>query len=408
MVPDLPHDQSSSVRLRVIDLIRGCALFGIFVVNLPFMANTIYEADRGTGTSVDAAVRFMVSALFQLKFYLLFSFVFGLSFGMQLNRARPAPMAYSYRRLAGLAILGLIDGAFLFVGDILLSYGLLAFILLWIRQWPAQRLWRLGVFLGASAVLVYALALVGMNAIDPGVSETTKQAAREAYLGSFWEGAVQRARDLTYVIPFLMGANWLSIVAMFAWGLAAAKTGLFEDSASFLVRNRHMAATGLALGLPTNLIFGAAAMDLLPATDWPGFLALVLSPVASILLSFSYLYGLVWLHRRYGARLSVLEAAGRLSLSNYLGQAVFAGFVFNGWGLGQLGRWDAAGLLLLAAGWFVVQATASAWYLRRFVMGPDEWLLRSFSKWQWQPFRRRGPSRLPSIGGITIPRDDAK
>jgi uncharacterized membrane protein YeiB len=56
--------------------------------------------------------------------------------------------------------------------------------------------------------------------------------------------------------------------------------------------------------------------------------------------------------------------------------------------LGQLGRFGPAHLFLIAAGWFLVQGIVSVYYRRWFLLGPDEWLLRSFSKGRWQPFRR--------------------
>lgn len=377
-------------RLRLLDLIRGFGLFGIFVVNLPFMANTIYHEPQLASLGwIDRFVTLLVSALFQLKFYLLFSFVFGYSFGLQIEseREEPSKIQAFRRRLTGLFAFGLLDGVFLFVGDILTSYALLGVLLLKVRWSPPRRLWRMGLGAFLLAILIYGCAIVAMGGDDLSPSKEILEQATKAYAGSFWQGAIQRAGDLLLVLPFLAITNWLPAFGMFCWGLAAAKTGAFEDISEFLSRHGSRARMCLAIGLPANLLFAFAVTDR-SVGIWVGFFSIALSPASAVCLSFAYLYGLAWLHFRWPAHTAPLESAGRLSLSNYFCQNLFGCFLFCGWGLGQLGRFGPAHLFLIAAGWFLVQGIVSVYYPRWFLLGPDEWLLRSFSKGQWQPFRR--------------------
>ena len=68
----------------------GFALLGIFVVNITFMASAYpgnLVDDPNFSSPIDGAVRFLVAALFSMKFYLLFSFLFGYSFVLQMDAA---------------------------------------------------------------------------------------------------------------------------------------------------------------------------------------------------------------------------------------------------------------------------------------------------------------------------------
>ncbi|MFY3060546.1 DUF418 domain-containing protein, partial [Achromobacter xylosoxidans] len=94
-------------RLAQVDALRGFALLGILVVNIgvfasPFYANGI--ADPAFSSRADLAVRWLVAWLFETKFYLLFSFLFGYSFTLQMAAAERGGAAFAprlLRRLAG-------------------------------------------------------------------------------------------------------------------------------------------------------------------------------------------------------------------------------------------------------------------------------------------------------------------
>jgi uncharacterized protein len=72
-----------------------------------------------------------------------------------------------------------------------------------------------------------------------------------------------------------------------------------------------------------------------------------------------------------------MAAAGRMPLTNYLMQTLIATTIFYGWGFGLWGRMGPAlGLVLAFAIFFVIQVPLSLWWLRRFDMGPMEWVWR--------------------------------
>jgi uncharacterized protein len=99
-------------RIADIDALRGFALFGILMVNITYLAS----AYRGTGledpgfdSPADRAVRFLLAMLFEAKSYLLFSFLFGYSFTLQMESAERGGARFAprfLRRLAALFVLG--------------------------------------------------------------------------------------------------------------------------------------------------------------------------------------------------------------------------------------------------------------------------------------------------------------
>lgn len=75
-------------RLAVVDALRGFALLGILMVNIGAFSSTFYGLEIPDPKFVapfDRAVQFAISALFETKFYLLFSFLFGYSFTLQMS-----------------------------------------------------------------------------------------------------------------------------------------------------------------------------------------------------------------------------------------------------------------------------------------------------------------------------------
>ncbi|WP_437097723.1 hypothetical protein [Streptomyces sp. enrichment culture] len=109
-------------RLLDVDALRGFALFGILVVNLAYFASGYpfhLVADPAHGSWRDDSVEFGVRLLFEMKFYLLFSFLFGYSFTLQLAAAGTAGANFTarfVRRLGGLFVLGGLHAVLLFQG----------------------------------------------------------------------------------------------------------------------------------------------------------------------------------------------------------------------------------------------------------------------------------------------------
>ncbi len=103
-----PQDgEGSAGRSAFADALRGFALVGICVVNLPWLASSP-PAHPQWPSVLDGAARLAVSVLFEGKFFVLFSVLFGFGFHRQMARVRAGaagPASYA-RRLGGLFVLG--------------------------------------------------------------------------------------------------------------------------------------------------------------------------------------------------------------------------------------------------------------------------------------------------------------
>jgi len=95
--------------------------------------------------------------------------------------------------------------------------------------------------------------------------------------------------------------------------------------------------------------------------------------VAGLLMSLGYL---AWI-MRWLPRLSWMAPAGRMALSNYIGQSLLCTWLFYGHGLGWLEQMPRVWQLPFAVALFSAQVMLSHWWLARWRFGPLEWL------WRW-------------------------
>ena len=108
----------SSDRIEFLDVLRGIALFGILLVNLPFLGLPLSEAGDApslwaaggaigeTGDGSGAWTAALIRALAENKFMGLFSLLFGMGLALQVDRAEArgvSPASFYPRRLAVIA-----------------------------------------------------------------------------------------------------------------------------------------------------------------------------------------------------------------------------------------------------------------------------------------------------------------
>ncbi len=360
------------------DALRGFALVGICVANLPWIAGSP-PVSPGGGAVLDGAARLLIAALVEAKFFVLFSLLFGFGFERQLARVRAgqvAPAAYA-RRLSALFVLGALHASLLYVGDILVGYALLGAALWLVRDLPDDRLLRIAGACVAAAAAAFALLAWLYTGEHDAAAAADAAASRRAYLGGFGDALARRLQDLPSGFAGVVLFNWPLAFAAFCAGLVAGRRGLLDDPARLLraLPPAPWLAAGAVLG---NL--AAAASYRLP-DGWPPVTYALLAVGAPCL---SALYALAlaraWLAapRARAWMERWLAPAGRMSLTNYLGQSVAANAIFLGWGLGLHGSLGAAALLALSLAIAAAGLVASAFWLRRFRTGPAEWLLRAW------------------------------
>jgi uncharacterized protein len=360
-----------------VDTIRTMALIGICVVNVPFMAMPI-EAQFITPAALhDQIAVFAVEALFQGKFFLLFSFIFGWGLHIQDMAAAKSGIAFGSRyarRLIGLALIGIAHALLVFTGDILVLYAILGAII-----WPMRRLSPRALLRFAGIMIpVSAVALLLIAASPDGAAPIAVMG--RGLGGSFAEATATRLQDWPATFFFVFLFNGPLALAAFACGLAAAKVDFFAPgSLQFenLIQKWPLIA---AIGIPLNIFYAASTSGLV--TDYFG-LTLVLGfmglSIGAPMLSVLYLIGIIRVARWLRPSPTML-AAGRNSLSGYVSEGIIAGFIFGGYGLGLFNSLGQAMLLGLAIAIAFLGILLEALWGKIYQRGPLESLLRIMTR----------------------------
>lgn len=381
-------------RIAAADLLRGAALFGILSVNIWFFASAsaaVGETDPDYVTAADRFAHAATTFLFASKSYLLFAFLFGYSFVLQEQAAQRAGREFvpmMLRRLGALIVLGAAHAVLLYPGDILLLYGLLGFVLLAMRGIDPSTAFRRGAALTVLAgTLLVLLGLAAWSAPPPSTPGAADLAAALAR-GSVMDVVEFNAGALPGALASVLFVQGLPALGAMLVGLAAARVGFLTDPARQAGLRRRLLPIGSAVGLLGAAVFTAAAASSKPGPVLLGFGVTILT---APLLTATYVVILLAWHRvgPAGVLVRSVSAAGRMALSNYLGQSLLLSLVFTGYGLALMEQVSAVQTVGLVFAIYAVLVSASLWWGRSHRYGPAEWVLRRIT---YGPRARTGPA----------------
>lgn len=384
-------------RIVTLDVLRGFALFGILLMNIEAFSGPLDLSFTGIDPhwqGLDYWADAFVYVFVQGKFFTLFSLLFGAGFAVMAQRASQAGREFNnfyLRRSLALLLIGLAHALLLWSGDILVAYALLSLVLLAFREAPRSWLPALGTsaYLGAALLMLLLgaiMSLVPADALAPQVAaaQASIEAQRQAYgQGSYALAVVQRLRDFGTSLGALLLVG-PQVLGMFLIGAWFARSGAIAEPGSY----PRLWAGLRWLSLPCGLLVMLCSVWILPYLapghfDLRSASAYALTSVAGLLMCLGYLaWGVRWSHL-----LRCLAPAGRMALSNYLGQSLICTLVFYGYGLGWFEQMGRAWQLLFALGVFVLQVLLSHLWLRWFRYGPVEWLWRAVTYLQLPPMR---------------------
>jgi uncharacterized protein len=80
-------------RVAALDVLRGFALLGIFIMNIPGFSHSMFAPPAAPLGTLDAVVAALREMLFAGKFNLLFGLAFGVGFALQMARFEAARAA---------------------------------------------------------------------------------------------------------------------------------------------------------------------------------------------------------------------------------------------------------------------------------------------------------------------------
>jgi uncharacterized protein len=427
---------SDAQRLRVLDALRGVALLGILLMNIPgfAMPDNFSESFKSDPKSINFWLNAVITVFFEGKMRALFGMIFGagvLLFVAKKEQTGKPVTELFYRRMIWLVLFGLIHAhLILWIGDILYLYGFCGMLVYLFRNVKP-------------AYLVLAVPLVAVVDFTSGTLfyrgvrtsriayvEASKAASEGQALTAAQTEALSRWRDIektlmpnredakentrkmksnyatvaghlrplafkiqTLFLPIIM---WDS-VALMLLGLALYRWGFL--SGNWAIRDYwKVLAIGYGIGLPLvcysfyddyltrpNHEAMLSRMETVPV-DWVGLIyrfqriLLVMAHVSSIILLYKSRY-VQPLFRR-------LEAVGQMALTNYIMQSVICTLVFFGYGLNYYAELDFYQIYFIVLAIWALQLIVSPLWLRFFFYGPLEWVWRSLTYWRRQSFRR--------------------
>lgn len=393
---------SSKERIGSIDIIRGLAIFGIFLVNMqafqwPEVVGIMYMITPEY-SAVDQWIRLVFDVFVQGKFYTIFSFLFGLGFYIFMKRAEEKGLKVNRlfsRRLAVLAVFGMLHLVFLWYGDILLTYAIAGFfLLLFYKRKPKTILaWILGLSLMSVAVMSLNL-LVPKEIIDEIAVESiaegegkVEEAIAVYQNASFGEWVAYRFGN--EVVPLLQNLPFVvpAVLFMFLFGLYAGKKGIFSNPSRHLKLIKGVWWSALIVSLPFSGAIVWVHMNVAEGY-WKTLLMQPLLGITGPLMALFYISTLLLLLRKdlWQKLLRPFSYAGRMALTNYIAQSLIGMGIFTG--LGFFGEVNLLAGTLICLVVFPLQVVFSYYWLKKFRFGPLEWLWRTLTYKKLQPFKK--------------------
>lgn len=392
-----------SERLDVVDALRGFALMGIAIVHFmeQYVGGPTPQAHSNYTQHIfaDGIMEGIVNFLLRGKFFMLFSFLFGLSFTIQMDNAAKRGVNFSGRFLWRLAILfgiGTLHHLF-YRGDILTIFAVLGIPLVAFYNVPNR--WVLAV----AAALMLGVARFFLPIPDFKNQENRYEQPELPYWAAIKSGSLtdvfyQNAtwgKDFKIEVQVNFFGRAYQTVALFLLGLLAGRTRFFENLDEKIVALRHGLywSLGSMLGLMAigALIFGVFHLDKINEKA-ALFVGVGLYDLMNLCQTGLYIFGFLLLfEKKAWWRRQILKLApyGRMALTNYVVQSLIGTTLFFGFGFGLLGEIGSCATAAIAIVVFIGQRYFSQWWLSRFQFGPLEWFWRSATFLSLQPFRRK-------------------
>jgi uncharacterized protein len=372
--------QISKARDSAPDVLRGFALLGIIMVNLAFFSNDPSEgigkeSMSGIGNSIAG---FLVFTLFEGKFFLIFSFLFGYSSHYIIgHNGKNTPRWI--RRAVVLIIFGALHFSLLWHGDILFLYGSLGLILtlFFKRSDKFMKIWATSIYATFSLFMIL-LALLAQLYPEPINNNPIADAFTQVMQsGGYLDSIPTRIDIWTQTIALELLIQGAPVFVAFLLGLLAARKSVLS-SGSKALRLDVMTKYGLGLGLPIQVLAGIVFTvneNSINRSESLYFWMLVISLIFAPLLSMGYIGLILKQLEKSNQWLMQLSFPGRMSLTNYIFQSLVLSLIYGPWGLGlyqKIEFWISFLIAILI--WFSLLLISKFW-LTGFSKGPAEWLL---------------------------------
>ena len=436
-LPTIPQPVAAADRIKTVDLIRGFALLGILLMNIPgFGINwgSWPAIIDGPHNSKDFYVLAAIESFFDGTMRGLFSMLFGagmilFTMNKQEVPGGPSVAEYYYRRLLWLLVFGMFNAfVLLWWGDILFYYALCGMLLFVFRKTNPKWLlvlgllcmfitmfksqWNWNEFRGKRKAYNEAVAAEKENK----KLTDEQQAAKTEWV----EIEKRRTPDTANINPHLrtmqagsygtifmdmlpQNANneiwWMydglwDMLGMMFIGMALFGWGFFSNKRSASTYAMWL-LVGYGIGIPIGVLAFREGLlgqfaNLGHFVDSYRVNHGLLYDIRRILLSVGHasLLMLIFKSRIVPWLMKALANVGQMAFTNYLMQSIICTLFFYGYGLGYYGKLKFHEVYYVVLIVWIFQLIVSSIWLNYFRFGPFEWLWRSLTYWKKQPMKR--------------------
>lgn len=366
-------------RVVSIDVMRGFALLGIFIVNMLFFHSPYIYINPYTWYQVpgDYETYKWIDIFVQGSVYPLFSMLFGYGLAMQFMKSQQKGTSFTklaVRRLSVLLLIGCIHAFLIWSGDILITYAISGFVLLLMMRLKPLWLFLISAVLfllpnGLLNALLYIMVkLDPENAIIYTAIQEIESSiiaySQGTWIDIFW----QRLDDWLYMTQYGLSVLLMlfTIVPFLLIGAAAAKLKLIERARELKVFWIVTIVVSFAAGTAIKWLpyLKGANLFTINVQDTYG------GPLQAV--AYAGIIALICLIPFAQKALSPVAKAGRMSMTIYLMQSIIATTIFYSYGFGLYGKVDLATGTWMAVGIYVLQLIFAELWFMKFQQGPVE------------------------------------
>ena len=426
---------NQSERIVILDSLRGIAILGILLMNIPGFAlpdPVIFDPSvLNEWGSINFKTWYFIDWFMEGSQRALFSMLFGAGIILFVTRQEKKvdglwPADYFLRRQLWLMFFGLINAfVLLWFWDILFHYACVGLLMFTFRRLSPKALI-------IAAVISLLLMTVRENVdayrqrqviykgeqiakMDTTVTKLTEEqkgdlgamtefkekagpegkkkkmekslnSVRGSY-GGFYE--YQSERSVHGVINYLYYGAWDIFIFMFL-GMALYKNGVLLGRASAKVYWILFIA-GLGLGLTISYFRLQPLIDYkFNYFDYTKNTSFEFYEISRTFRAIG-IFGLIMLLYKSGWFkwfFALMRPVGQMAFTNYLMQSLLVGLFFYGVGFGYFGKLQRHEIYYVVAATWALQIIWSHIWLRFFRFGPLEWAWRSLTYWKRQPFKK--------------------
>jgi uncharacterized protein len=431
---DAASASPSADRLDSLDLLRGIAVLGILLMNIVGFGLPLAYSDptvAGGSTGANLWAWLLQVLFFEGTMRGLFTLLFGAGvvlFTSRAERSRPGEAADLHvRRMLWLVAFGFVNShLLLWTGDILYEYGLVGLVLYAFRKARPRTLLVIAALILAGLMLRGGLEYQGLHTLRAEAASIRTAEQRGATLDDAqretleewdeaWAQLSPPAEKIDATVAAMRGgfaSAWTQVtgeilhyrtkffyeygapedLATMLLGVALFGYGALQGAWSRRQYLQLMLA-GYGVGLTVNGFeaWWTLHHDWDPIETQFGWLVTYELGRVPTTLGHVGLVLLAWKSGWLQGAARRLAATGRMAFTNYLTQSVICTLLFTGVGFGLYGRLERHELYYVVAGIWLLQLAWSPWWLARFQQGPLEWLWRTLTYRERQPFRRAAP-----------------